>query len=431
MPVTITVAKHGAQEFQARNLKSTAKPSQTPEQLLQASVCQDDSRKSHAMIQSSFSDIDSVTVYPADNGFIRAAITAYNHHHHFVLRPDDIWFSILIQFALYVNANAETLRSTFVSHEGKKKLVLVTEGTLHTFDWSIFAIQMTKLLSQNINDPDLRAWILPSFSTTTPTDTVTASIMMMGTLQKYFDYSGKLGCGIPTVTLLGTKEDWQDILSRIPKFASFGPEPTLFGKLLTQVLEHFIASFEHPTSKDTISFWSRICHVNHGGSADPQLSGWLTTFLFWDDEGKSLYGLLAKKSNYSRQPGCELNGVQFHRVGMSEIPSGSCSVPVIVDDNGKMYDTLMVAGSVGVEVTASGGDVLPPPQSPRGKKWENASGDGFDTLQPVSGWLMFDTGKKGSKGGNFEEVVNSKEGDVVKHIGDPRLDLNQRSGRGE
>jgi hypothetical protein len=288
MPVTITVAKHGAQEFQANTLKYNSKPSQTSEQLLQASVPQDDYKKLYAMIQSSFSDISSKTIYPASNGFVDAAITAYNHHHHLILRPDNIWFSILTQFSQYVNANAKTLRSTFVSHEGKKKLCLVTGGTLHSFDWSFFAIQMTKLLSRNINDPDLRAWILPSFTTTTPTDTVTASVIMMGTLQKYFEYYCIMRCGIPTVTLLGTKEDWQDILSRIPKLATFGFEPVLFAKLLTPVLENFISSFDNPTSEETISFWSRICHVIPGGSGDDMLSGWLTAFLLWDGEGKPL-----------------------------------------------------------------------------------------------------------------------------------------------
>jgi hypothetical protein len=428
MPVTITVAKHGAQEFRANNIKYNAKPSRTPEQLLEASIRQDDYKKFHAMIQSSFSDISSKAIYPADNGFVRAAITAYNQHHHLILRPEDIWFSILTQFSLYVNANSEILRSTFVSHEGKKELVLVTVGTIHTFDWSVFATQMTKLLSQNINDPDLRAWILPSFSTTTPTDTVTASIIMMGTLQKYFEYCCMMMCGIPTVTLLGTKEDWQNILSRLPKLATFGSEPALFGKLLTPVLEHFIASFDNPTSEETVSFWSRICHENHGGSGDPQLSGWLTAFMFWTEKGKSLCERWTKNNYYSRASGCDLNGVQYHRVGMSEIPSGSCSVPVIVDDNGTMYDTLMVAGSVGVEVSASGGEVAPPPAHPWDRQGEKMRGDGMDTMQPVSGWWMFDTGKKGDKGGNFDGVMELKEGSVIAHIGDPRLDLDPRSG---
>jgi hypothetical protein len=427
MPITITVAKHGAQEFQAPGLIRKAKRSETAEELLQASVRKQDNEKFDAMIQSSFSDISSKNVYAVDNGFLRAAIAAYNRHHHLIIRPEDIWNSILTQFALYVNANAENLRSTFVSHEGKRKLVLEGAGTIHSFDWSIFAIQMTKLLSQNIDDPDLRSWILPSFSTTTPTDIVIGSILMLGTLQKYFQYICRSACGIPSVTLLGTKEDWQNILSRLPKLASFGSEAAQFGNLLTPVLEHLVDSFDNPTSEKTLSFWSRICHLRPLGSGSKELSGWITAFCFWDSEGKCLYARWASKMAMKRntrdgQVWCELDGVQFHRLDMSEIPSGSSSVPVIVDDDGKLYDTLMVAGSVGVEVSASGGDVLPPKPNPWNRDGEKVKGNGMDTLQPISGWWMFDTGKKGDKAGNFEGVLDLKEGDVVRHIRDPRLD---------
>jgi hypothetical protein len=286
---------------------------------------------------------------------------------------------------------------------------------------------MTKLLSQNIEDLDLRSWILPSFSTTTPTDIVIGSILMLGTLQKYFQYICRSACGIPSVTLLGTKEDWQNILSRLPKLASFGSEAAQFGNLLTPVLEHLVDSFDNPTSEKTLSFWSRICHLRPLGSGSKELSGWITAFCFWDSEGKCSYARWASKMAMKRntrdgQVGCELDGVQFHRLDMSEIPSGSSSVPVIVDDDGKLYDTLMVAGSVGVEVSASGGDVLPPKPNPWNRDGEKVKGNGMDTLQPISGWWMFDTGKKGDKAGNFEGVLDLKEGDVVRHIRDPRLD---------
>jgi len=35
---------------------------------------------------------------PAKNGFVHAAILAYSLHHDLVIRPDDVWISILVQF---------------------------------------------------------------------------------------------------------------------------------------------------------------------------------------------------------------------------------------------------------------------------------------------------------------------------------------------
>ena len=68
---------------------------------------------------------------------------------------------------------------------------------------------MGRLLEKNIVDPELREWIIPDFSTTTRDDRVVASVLMMGTLQKYFSYTLSIVCGLPSVTLLGTEEDWR------------------------------------------------------------------------------------------------------------------------------------------------------------------------------------------------------------------------------
>src|SRR5207247_542974 len=100
-------------------------------------------------------------------------------------RPEDVWFAILVQLGSYINAHAEELRDLFVAHEGKKELVVERIGTLSTLDVGDFALEMMDKITQNIKDPSLKAWMVPDFTTTTPTDTVVASILMMGTLQKY------------------------------------------------------------------------------------------------------------------------------------------------------------------------------------------------------------------------------------------------------
>jgi hypothetical protein len=66
-------------------------------------------------------------------------------------------------------------------------------------------MQLTKAMDECLVDKDLYSWIMASFSTTTPTDTVTAAIIMMGSMQKYFGYTMSLICGIPSVTFLGEK----------------------------------------------------------------------------------------------------------------------------------------------------------------------------------------------------------------------------------
>jgi len=84
---------------------------------------------------------------------------------------------------------------------------------------------MTRELEKNVVDPSLRAWILPKFSTTTTTDTIVASVIMMSSMKKYFDFKFCLMCGLPSVTLEGKKEDWEDILRRpVEKLKEYGVE---------------------------------------------------------------------------------------------------------------------------------------------------------------------------------------------------------------
>ena len=118
---------------------------------------------------------------PKGNGLVHTVVDAYNQHHALVLRPDDIWLCILTQFNLFVNGQgrAEQLRSVFVAHEGKKELVIEGTGTRYTADYGDMASRMTNLIEENIVDPSLRTWIIPSFTTTTTTDVVVANCVPM------------------------------------------------------------------------------------------------------------------------------------------------------------------------------------------------------------------------------------------------------------
>ena len=230
--------------------------------------------KAKQLIQSSFLPHDfphSIVGQP--NGFVNAAIQAYNQHLHLSIRPEDVWISILAQFSHFVNANAEELRSKFVAHEGQKELVIVDVGTIHTYDFGIFATRMTAELEKNVLDQDLRRWIMPSFTTTTYTDQVVAAVVMMGTLQKYFTYGCCLLCGLPSVTLLGERSDWESILMRLEKLPSFGEEARQWYELLKPVITRFVKTFDEPDTEETKDFWQRIVHRFGGGSGPRYYSG--------------------------------------------------------------------------------------------------------------------------------------------------------------
>jgi hypothetical protein len=126
--------------------------------------------------------------------------------------------------------------------------------------------------------------------------------------------------------------------------------------------------------------------------------GWITAFCYWSEEGESL----AKTSKSQQrtklsgviEPQLELDGAKFHRVDTYDLPSGFASVPVEIDDMGVLYHAILVAGSVGLKISSSG-------ETLEGKKKP-----GSDTVQPVSGWWIYekkDDGEKGEDGNKMKE----------------------------
>ncbi|KAL8285772.1 hypothetical protein RB597_002712 [Gaeumannomyces tritici] len=379
MPVTAKIAPTKPEAWAKGSVTS-------PGQLLEQSWPRAPKGLSDRVIQSGLStesDLRAAHVSPSENGFVWAAYHAYRTHHHLVLRPEDIWFAILTQTSFYINAHAEELRSFFVDHQGKKEL----EAVSNVRDFGALALQMTDMIAKNVKDPELRDWVMPDFSTTTPTDRVVGSVLFMGAMQKYFSYGFTLCCGIPSVTLLGEAGDWEKLLARVDKLELLGEEPKRFARLLRPVLRHMLLTFEQPESEAVGNFWNRIVTHNRMGSGTDYLTGWLTVFCFWDEEGKAKRGgqngdefAFMRAAAAAASDDDKEEDFSFPFVDIDMVTPGCASVPVKVDDFGDVYEATMVAGSVGIAASAGAG-----------------AGDeaALTTVQPVAGWWIFKNEKQG------------------------------------
>ncbi|KAH8101707.1 hypothetical protein BXZ70DRAFT_931611 [Cristinia sonorae] len=325
-------------------------------------------KKQGEILQTSFPS--NTPVLPMKNGFVDTVMKAYSYHHNLVLRPDDVWIAILSQFSSYVNANAEELQSSFVQHEGQKSLDINLFGTRHTVDFGEFAKMMSAKIDDDIVDKSLKDWILPNFSTTTDNDTTVCAIMMMATLQKFYTYSASMWCGIPFVTLEGKKSDWDLILSRLDKLATFGEEPTAFAQLLRPILTRFSQAFTNARKglRQDMDFWTRVVNVAPEGSGSTVLSGWITAFCSWSTTGRWMGPELPLKhtevASYQR---LALDGVEYSGIDIQYVPLGYCEVDVKVNDHGLEFDCAMAAGHMGASV----------------------EGEKSNTLRPLSSWFMY------------------------------------------
>ncbi|PNP78561.1 hypothetical protein FNYG_08109 [Fusarium nygamai] len=390
MPVTFSVVNHPATTWKTYKVETT-------ESLLEKTSPQD-YRRCQRIIRTSFTPslLQENHISPSENGFVWSAYHAYSQHHHLTIRPEDVWFSILTQLSFFINANAEELRSFFVAHEGKKELTVFEAATLESANIGALAQQLAGLVSKNVKDPELGDWVMPSFSTTTETDRVVASVLFMGAMQKYFSYGMCLTCGIPSVTLLGEISDWETILTRLDRLDQLGKEPTEFAEMLRPILKHMIMSFEKPEDAKVRRFWSTIATRNPVGSGTDYITGWITAFCFWDERGKP-------KHRYETDV---LAGVAYPSVDIDDVPVGVASVPVKINDNGKIISSKMVAGSFGIQVTtkiqensteetsSTRGGSRTRLRSLVGPQQDSTEATGSDSelnaIQPISGWLMYE-----------------------------------------
>lgn len=277
-----------------------------------------------------------------NNGFVRTVIECYNGHHNLVIRPDDIWTAILTQFSFYINKNAEEFRRQFVNFDGKKELVVQIGGSLRAAPYDLFVTKMSEKIDENLVDKTVKDWILPNFTTTTTNDIVACGIVFMAVTKKYFDFRCCLMCGIPNVTLEGTVADWKEILNRLEKLKSYKLDK--WYDMLKTILEEFVAAKEN---KANVEFWNRICHHSGGGSGPRYISGWLTAFAVFDEDGNwTDHSSSKKRGRSSRNPTDE----PWPLIDIDAIPTGIVTVDVKISEGSKEYASAMFAGHVGYKV---------------------------------------------------------------------------------
>ena len=284
MPVTFNLAAHSAKEV-TRNAANA-------EELLRGIAPIVYKENFARLFSSSFGPGQQLPgQYAAcQNGLINTVLDAYNRHHALVLRPDDVWLAIIVQFSFFVNKNAEQLRGRFVAHEGKQKLKIeVTSREL--YDGASLAPLFATELSKHVTDTDLHAWIVPDFTTTTATDRVVGCAAFMGAMKKYFSFEAYCMCGIPRITVDGQRQDWEDILRRADKLSQYGDECALWHRALVPVLRRFVATFDDPAleKSETRKFWESMVQYKNPGSGIPHFTGWLSAFCAFDVEGNWLH----------------------------------------------------------------------------------------------------------------------------------------------
>ncbi len=250
-----------------------------------------DSPHKSQMIATSFAD-ESLT-FQGKDVFFRSIIRAYASHRPIVLSPDMIWLLISQGFSRYVNAHPELLREQLVNHTGKMDLVVQTSEDLLTGqpDWAKLLDDFNTQIKENTKG-DLAQTITADFSTTGTTERIASEVTLMETVKSYFEYIiMRLSCGIPSVTLKGTPQDWQKVLDKTQQLKPYGLEA--WTESLTPILKEFVLAAQGCPNR---KFWQSMVKQTRpdqleGGACNPnkptEIDGWLLK-LFPDENGQTL-----------------------------------------------------------------------------------------------------------------------------------------------
>merc|ERR1719369_90153 len=109
------------------------------------------------------------------------------------------------------------VRKFFVTHEGKKEIIIDVGPTFSGLDYSWLFNQFSDQIKLNVKTPGYVDLIQADFSTTTPQQLITTQIMLMASVQKYFDYGMRTMCGIPGVDMVGSLSDWEKLVEKLDK----------------------------------------------------------------------------------------------------------------------------------------------------------------------------------------------------------------------
>ncbi|KAK0609704.1 hypothetical protein B0T17DRAFT_501269 [Bombardia bombarda] len=328
-------------------------------------------------------------IRPSSDSFVRGAIQAWGEHLHLVIRPDEVWFTILAQMNFYMQANAESVRDLFVtSKRGEKETIRIEAET-----WYQVISSFQYAIQQKVKTSWLLDWIQPRFTTSTENDGMVANVLMMGLMKTYFNYEGGIICGLPSVTLEGTKADWERLLSKLDRLPLFGTDPTGYRDRLAPILTRFVSSFDAPDSAETKSFWRSIVTATstHICGAPPYyLSGWILGFQYWDANGQPF----ARVRGNGTASSFRLDGVVYPSgVSIEDLPAGYARVPFTMDMGyvgGGKVSTMLVAGPLGKKIsngTVPGGYAQALNRSGLAPLGDNLSGHA--TLQPLSAWGLY------------------------------------------
>ena len=240
------------------------------------------------ILHSTFDINDQVIFNKGKVSLIQGLIAAYKNHYPITVTPDMIWLLFMQGFSRYMEKYGEQVRDKFVDFTGKKDLkVERLEYTPYTATkevWDGIIREYVQKIGDHVGKETIENFEC-DFSTTTQAAKVTSQVTIMSAMKQFFCYRVLMGgCGISSITLEGSIEDWKKIKYRMEILAKKGLH--WWTKHLIPIIGNIILTKKcYLTFKKVpdkfLKFWKGMIRLKGKGDMyDPhKINGWIVKFI--------------------------------------------------------------------------------------------------------------------------------------------------------
>ena len=317
----------------------------------------DKKSKGRSIIEDFSHRNDKNVVYLRKNistsSFFEAVFMSYANHYNLKLSVSHFIIAIGQALSIHINKNSELLRKEFVSFEGKKEIIVRRDEFRmgEQNDWTSSFGEFCDKIKENTN-VDINKVIIDDTSVATQNSTIVSQICLMESMKAYFDYTMMTMCGIPNVSLLGSKEDWKKLKEKVDSLCKLNENDRLkldwWLKHLVPVIDKIVDTGLN-RNVDT-EFWKNFAKKD-GGSGGPYFSGWINVFYPY---------LLSYNGGYNQNNNMDYKvNKSFGGLKDNEIPQGISKVPFIWNYFGDKHDLNFYGGFFSTKVNEEEGSVEP------------------------------------------------------------------------
>jgi hypothetical protein len=282
----------------------------------------------HEIIVVSDEDCPCVQVR-AQNALLGAVHVAFSQHLPLTLSPDMVWLAMLQGFARHVKANAQALEGRMMKAPGKHQIRLEVTSAM---TWpEVFENFATAL--QHHGGTWFRE-LESDFSTTGPVERAASHIALMDVFSPYVRYIMACICGIPSITLEGEVEDWQQLRGKLQRLRGFDADDWI--DELDEIAGHFVSASAGNADR---TWWQQIYKLTPEYGREI-VEGWIGAFFpYLRDERRTFTHRKQRGESFSTE----------------DVPPGLADVSVTCASREGSESLRMAAGFIGVEDRGSDG----------------------------------------------------------------------------